>query len=70
MEHIIKIFENVEFGKLEVIMIDHKPHFPATECAKVCTRSQLLSSIQICRIFSCYRPLWQAPPPLFLKYLQ
>jgi len=35
MENSIKIFENDEFGKIEVLMIDSKPYFPATECAKV-----------------------------------
>lgn len=31
----VQVFENSEFGKLEVIEIDGKPYFPATECAKV-----------------------------------
>ena len=31
----IRIFENNEFGKLEVIMIDGKPYFPASDCAKI-----------------------------------
>jgi prophage antirepressor-like protein len=31
----LQIFENSEFGKLEVIMINNEPHFPATECAKI-----------------------------------
>jgi len=30
----VQVFENSEFGKLEVIEIDGKPYFPATECAK------------------------------------
>ena len=34
MQNEIRIFENAEFGKLEVIMIDGKPFFPASECAK------------------------------------
>ena len=29
----IQIFENAEFGRVEVLMIDDKPYFPATECA-------------------------------------
>ena len=34
MQNNIKIFENAEFGKLELLMIDGKPYFPANECAK------------------------------------
>lgn len=35
MENQIQLFENDEFGKLEILMIGDKPYFPATECAKV-----------------------------------
>jgi len=35
MQNQVQIFENNEFGKLEVLMIDGKPYFPASECAKV-----------------------------------
>ena len=35
MQNEIRVFENAEFGKLEMLMIDNKPYFPATECAKV-----------------------------------
>lgn len=31
----LKIFENSEFGKLNVLVIDGKEYFPATECAKI-----------------------------------
>ena len=31
----IQVFENAEFGKLEVLMIANKPYFPATECARI-----------------------------------
>ena len=31
----IQIFQNEEFGKIEVMMIDGKPYFPATECAEI-----------------------------------
>ncbi len=31
----VKVFENTEFGQLEVIKIDGKPYFPATDCAKM-----------------------------------
>ena len=34
MQNAIQIFESQEFGKLGVLMIDGKPHFPAGECAK------------------------------------
>jgi anti-repressor protein len=35
MKNEISIFTNEEFGELSVMMIDDKPYFPATECAKV-----------------------------------
>jgi len=31
----IQVFENAEFGRVEVLMIDDKPYFPATECAVI-----------------------------------
>ena len=31
----IQVFENRKFGQLEILMIDEKPYFPATECAKI-----------------------------------
>lgn len=31
----LKVFENDEFGKLEVLMVNGKEYFPATKCAKV-----------------------------------
>jgi len=31
----MKIFENHEFGQLGVLMLDSKPYFPASDCAKV-----------------------------------
>jgi len=31
----LQVFENEEFGKLDVLMIDGKPYFPATDCAKI-----------------------------------
>ena len=34
MQDTMQIFENQEFGQLGVLMIDSKPHFPATECAE------------------------------------
>ena len=34
MQNNIQVFENAEFGKLEVLMIEDKPYFPATECAE------------------------------------
>ena len=35
MQNQIQTFENKEFGKLEVLMLDGRPYFPATECARV-----------------------------------
>ena len=31
----LRAFENSEFGKLDIMLIDGKEYFPATECAKV-----------------------------------
>jgi len=35
MQNTIQIFPNEEFGEIEVMMIDAKPHFPASECAAI-----------------------------------
>ena len=35
MQNQIQVFQNEEFGKLEVLMLGGKPHFPAADCAKV-----------------------------------
>ena len=35
MQNNIQIFENENFGQIEVLMIDGKPHFPASECARI-----------------------------------
>ena len=35
MQNKIQVFNNPEFGELEILMIDGKPYFPASECAKV-----------------------------------
>ena len=35
MTNELKIFENNEFGKLELIVIDGKEYFPATHSAKI-----------------------------------
>ena len=34
MTNQIKTFENNEFGEIEVMVIDGKEYFPATQCAK------------------------------------
>jgi len=31
----LQVFENIEFGRLEVYEIDGKPHFPAAKCAGI-----------------------------------
>jgi prophage antirepressor-like protein len=33
MQNNIQVFNSPEFGNMEILMIDDKPHFPATECA-------------------------------------
>jgi anti-repressor protein len=35
MEDQLQAFDNEEFGKLEIMAINSKPYFPATECAKI-----------------------------------
>ena len=35
MQNQIQVFEHSEFGKLEMLMIDGKAYFAATECAKI-----------------------------------
>jgi len=35
MQNQIQVFEHAEFGRLEMLLINEKPYFPATECAKV-----------------------------------
>lgn len=35
MDNQLQVFENKEFGKLEILMIEDKPYFPATECATI-----------------------------------
>ena len=35
MQNSIKVFESQEFGKVEVLMIDGKPYFPAVEIAEI-----------------------------------
>jgi len=32
---VAQMFQNEEFGAIEVMVIDGKPHFPATECVEV-----------------------------------
>ena len=34
MNGTIQQFHNVEFGAIEILLIDGKPYFPATECAQ------------------------------------
>ena len=35
MQNKLQIFKNSEFGEIGVLMIDGKPYFPATECARI-----------------------------------
>jgi len=35
MQNTIRFYESQEFGELGVLMIDSKPYFPASECAKI-----------------------------------
>ena len=50
MQNQVQIFENKEFGKLEVLMVTGKPHFPATECAKILGYKDTINAVkQHCR---------------------
>lgn len=46
MQTQMQIFEHDEFGKLEVLMIDGKPYFPATECATILGYSRPHNAIE------------------------
>jgi len=35
MTNQVQIFEHSNFGKLEMLLIEGKPHFPASDCALV-----------------------------------
>lgn len=35
MNNNLQVFQNEEFGEISVWMVDGKPYFPATECAKI-----------------------------------
>jgi prophage antirepressor-like protein len=35
MKNQVQQFYNAEFGSIEILMIDGKPYFPASECAKI-----------------------------------
>ena len=35
MNNQLQVFENENFGELEILMIEDKPHFPATDCATI-----------------------------------
>ena len=46
----IKVFSNTEFGELNVLIIDGKGYFPATECAKIlCYSNPHKAIINHCR---------------------
>lgn len=47
MECGMSVFENSEFGKLEVMYVDDKAYFPATECAKVLGYAEPEKAIQM-----------------------
>jgi Prophage antirepressor len=35
MKNQLQVFENKDFGKLEILMMEDKPYFPATDCATI-----------------------------------
>jgi len=46
MQNAIQIFENKEFGQLGVLMIDSKPYFPASDCAKALGYKDTINAIK------------------------
>ncbi|MCL2775443.1 MAG: phage antirepressor KilAC domain-containing protein [Oscillospiraceae bacterium] len=42
----IQIFKNKDFGELEVLLIDDKPYFPATESAKILSYKDPINAIK------------------------
>jgi len=46
MQNAIQIFENKEFGQLGVLMIDGKPYFPASDCAKALGYKDTINAIK------------------------
>jgi len=50
MKNQVQVFENKEFGKLEVLMLDGKLYFPAAECARILGYKDTINAIkQHCR---------------------
>lgn len=46
----IKVFNNTEFGDLNILIVDGKEYFPATECARILGYKDTISAIkQHCR---------------------
>jgi len=45
MENTLQLFENEEFGRLEVLMIGDKPYFPASECARMLGYSKPVNAV-------------------------
>ena len=46
MQNQVQVFQNEEFGKIEILMIDGKPYFPATACAKVLGYKDTINAIK------------------------
>lgn len=46
MENKLQLFESEEFGRLEILMIDGKPYFPASECAKILGYSKPVNAVE------------------------
>ena len=46
MQNAIQIFENQEFGQLGILMIDGKPYFPASDCAKALGYKDTINAIK------------------------
>jgi len=46
MKNKLEVFQSEEFGRLEIKIIDNKPYFPATECARMLGYSDAVNAIK------------------------
>lgn len=42
----VKVFENTEFGELEILLINGKEYFPATQCAKILGYKDTINAVK------------------------
>jgi hypothetical protein len=66
----IQVFDNKDFGKVEVLVIGEKPYFPAVECAKILGYSNPYSGTDEIADIIFYNPFYQnlQDNPIFVQY--